>query len=563
MTNQQTIPLHQLVQSKANVRHTGATLGIDALAASIAAHGLRQNLNVIPTADGRRFAVVAGQRRLRALRLLAKAGLLPRNAPIACLVLDDGDDPAEISLAENTLRTAMHPDDQCEAFRMLIEQNNLSIEDVAARFGVTAAVVRQRLKLANVSPKLRALYRKGEMGAEHVMALAISDDHARQEEAWANLPDWNREPSQLKRILTHEAVPLTDKLARFVGVDAYVAAGGVVLRDLFDDEDAGYLPDRDLLTRLATEKMQQAISALQMEGWKWVRPELTRNYSIAYGHVPCSTGEEDGDDEIFTPEDKQRSGARVCLDHDATLRIERGLIHPDDAKAERRREQGIKQAGRPAGLSAAMVSELTAHRTAALGIELARNPAVALASVVHALALPLCYGESSTSCLKLRAQRDARERYAQAHSDRPAAQALAEAADHWRALLPPDPAALFAWCLAQPQETLLELLAYLAGQTVDAVESSQGRNDQTLHADELAHALALDMRQWWTPGTQDFWQRLPKAALAQAVEEADVPPLGVCLAKLSKTEAVRVVAGALDGTGWLPVPLRAVPPALP
>ena len=152
---------------------------------SIAAHGLRQNLNVLPRADGRRFEVVAGSRRLRAMQQLVKTGRLPKDAPVPCLVLGEDDDPAEISLAENAMRSAMHPDDQFEAFRALIEDKGSSVEDVAARFGVTPAVVRQRLKLANVSPKLRALFRKGEMGLEHVMALAIGDDHAAQEDAWA------------------------------------------------------------------------------------------------------------------------------------------------------------------------------------------------------------------------------------------------------------------------------------------------------------------------------------------------------------------------------------------
>ena len=210
MTTIQTIPLNQLVQSKANVRRTGRTVALAELVASIAAHGLRQNLNVRPITGGR-YEVAAGGRRLRALRLLAKEGRLASDAPIPCMVLAEGDDASEISLVENAQREPMHPDDQCEAFRRLID-NGAGIEDVAARFGITPTVVRQRLKLANVSPRLRALYRKGEMTLDHMMALAISDDHAAQEQAWQNLPDWNRSPYLLKDALTHEAVAVTDKL---------------------------------------------------------------------------------------------------------------------------------------------------------------------------------------------------------------------------------------------------------------------------------------------------------------------------------------------------------------
>jgi len=151
MTIEQIIPLNHLVYSKANVRRTGKNEGIGELAASIAAHGLRQNLNVKPSDDGEHFEVVAGGRRLRAMKQLVKDKKLKKDVPVNCLVLEEGEDPEEISLVENAMRTAMHPDDQFEAFRGLIEDKGLSIEEVAARFGVTPSVVKQRLKLANVS----------------------------------------------------------------------------------------------------------------------------------------------------------------------------------------------------------------------------------------------------------------------------------------------------------------------------------------------------------------------------------------------------------------------------
>ena len=140
-------------------------------------------------------------------------------------MLAAGDDAAEISLAENVLREAMHPDDQCAGFAALIEKG-MTVEEVAARFSVTPAVLRQRLKLAGVSPKLRSLYRKGEMTLDHMMALAISDDHTAQEAAWAALPDWHRDPAALKRALTDGTLSADDRLARFVGIEAYLAAGG-------------------------------------------------------------------------------------------------------------------------------------------------------------------------------------------------------------------------------------------------------------------------------------------------------------------------------------------------
>ena len=179
------ISLTDLVPSTANVRKTGTTNGITELAASIEAHGLLQNLQVRENDSGK-FEVVAGGRRHAALKLLAKKKALAKDAPVACNVLGD-EDAAEISLAENEMRQAMHPADQFTAFKALIDAGQ-GIEDVAAKFGVTPTVVRQRLKLASVSPKLMAIYRSGEMTLDLLMAFTVSDDHAAQEAAWLMLP---------------------------------------------------------------------------------------------------------------------------------------------------------------------------------------------------------------------------------------------------------------------------------------------------------------------------------------------------------------------------------------
>ncbi|MGA8499752.1 MAG: ParB/Srx family N-terminal domain-containing protein, partial [Xanthobacteraceae bacterium] len=130
--NIQLIPLTQLVPSPANVRKTYAKTGIEGLAASIAVHGLLQNLQVRP-ATGDRFEVVAGGRRFAALKLLAKQKKIAADHPVSCEVRD-GEDATEISLAENEMREAMHPADQFEAFRKLADEGK-GPEEIAARLG--------------------------------------------------------------------------------------------------------------------------------------------------------------------------------------------------------------------------------------------------------------------------------------------------------------------------------------------------------------------------------------------------------------------------------------------
>ena len=82
------------------------------------------------------------------------------------------------------------------------------------------------------------------MTLEQLMAFTVTDDHARQEQVWDNVSrSGNEEPYQIRRMLTENTVRASDRRAQFVGIDAYEQAGGVVLRDLFEDDDGGWLQD--------------------------------------------------------------------------------------------------------------------------------------------------------------------------------------------------------------------------------------------------------------------------------------------------------------------------------
>jgi ParB family chromosome partitioning protein len=172
------------------------------------------------------------------------------------------------------MRVAMHPADQFEAFKKLIDQGQ-DIEAIATRFGASTKTVRQRLKLANVNPKLVMLYRGGSMTLEHLMAFTISDNHARQESVWASRQEHFDTPCHIREALTENQVTDDDPRALFVG-DAYVAAGGTTNADLF--EDATYLTDVPLLDRLAIEKLQAAAKETEAEGWGSVEVYLPRNF---------------------------------------------------------------------------------------------------------------------------------------------------------------------------------------------------------------------------------------------------------------------------------------------
>src|SRR5258708_36866129 len=189
---------------------------------------------------------------------------------------------AESSLAENMVGLPMPPADQYEAFKALADQGK-GPQEIAARFGCSPTVVKQRLKLGNVSPRLIEAYRKDEIDLDQLMAFAVSDDHAAQEQVWAALPHWNQDSGTIRSHLMVANVEADDRRVQFVGIKAYKKAGGHILRDLFQPEHDGYLTDPALLDRLVIEKLEVEAAAIPREGWEWGIITPTNNHD----HLRC------------------------------------------------------------------------------------------------------------------------------------------------------------------------------------------------------------------------------------------------------------------------------------
>ena len=379
------IPLCRLALAPENVRKTPPDEAAEAqLRASIAEHDLLENLVVRPDepdTDGiERFAVVAGGRRLAALRALAENGTLHADHPVPCKIAANRN-AGELSLAENVVRIAMHPADQVVAFAGLAE-SGVTVAAIAARFGVSERTVEQRLRLGNAAPELLDAYRAEQFDLETLMAFAVTTDHDRQRAVWERVSAQGYRPSawQVKRMLTEERVPAGAPTARFVGVDAYEAAGGRVLRDLFADEheNGAWLEDPKLLDELATAKLTAAADELSTR-WKWAEAALDVDWSATarFGRIHPEPGEptdaetaeierlrtrhdelvnmhedawtdelvEEAEaieprlDEIeaevdgrarFRTEDFAMAGCIATIGRDGTLQVIQGLVKPDD-----------------------------------------------------------------------------------------------------------------------------------------------------------------------------------------------------------------------------------------
>ena len=318
------IPLSRLTLAPENVRRTPPDAQADAeLKASIAAIDLLENLVVRidePSEDGERYAVVAGGRRLKAMHELAADGAIDADRPVPCQIRSGDVEPAELSLAENVVRVAMHPADQVVAFSKLVQAGQ-PVPSIAARFGLSERLVEQRLRLGNAAPELLDAYRANEIDLETLKAFAVTTDRARQMAVWEQVSTQRYRPSawQVKRLLTEERIPGASAIARFVGVDAYEAAGGQVLRDLFahDDETGVWFEEPALLEKLATGKLQAAADELATR-WKWATAMIEVDWTdtARYGRIEPRPADP-------TPEE-QAEIAKLQTRHDELVNLDDG-----------------------------------------------------------------------------------------------------------------------------------------------------------------------------------------------------------------------------------------------
>lgn len=603
------VPLSMLVPSARNVRRA-KDFAVGELADSIARIGLLQNLTVTQASDGERYEVVAGRRRLEAMKLLVKRRQLPKDHEVTCLVVE-ADAGRAASLTENVLRQAMHPLDEYEAFAALAADGR-SIEDIAADFGVTPLVVHRRLKLANLSPRLLADYRADEVRLDQLMALATTDDHARQERAFYEAASWARSPEQLRaRVTDSEVDAETDPLARYVGVEAYHAAGGVSRGDLFSrDGNSVLLGDGALLERLALDKLAPEVERLKAESWQWVTPmpRATHHDLYAFHRLQGSRREPsarqakrvkqlhdeqdaiaaqiDGDDDgvdrealeqrsdaieeelesislgllHYREEDRARSGVVVTLGRRGEVLIHRGLSQ--DAPKKNRRAasavEGEEQSLTPApAVSEALARRLSAHRTAALQVEVARRPDVALAAVVHTLVMQLVRHDYWSGVVDIRPHaHDRLDSFAPGIGESAAAVELQKMVDALGSGLPEDADAVWTTLLARPEVELLAMLAVCVALTVNAVTPKA----DVQPASDLARAVGLDMTRWWSPTAASYFGSVPKArilAVVKAIAPGEVDRLSTLKKDAMAAEAERLASG----TDWLPEMLRAPPAA--
>lgn len=598
-----TIPLNKLVPSPRNVRRTVDEQADLQLKADIESRGLLQNLVVISAAKPRgSFAVEAGGRRLKALQRLAEEGKLTKAHEVCCLVLEGSAAEAqEASLAENFQRLSMNPADECVAFQKLIEQGS-DVEGIARRFGLTVRFVDGRLRLASLAPVVFEALGAGEIGLDVAKAYAATPDQERQAFVFEQMSRGYgaAHPDSIRRMMTQATASATDRRARFVGEEAYLAAGGRIERDLFSDDAATRWLDIAILERLACEKMESLAGETAAEaGLGWVKPildnwiggaqtqglrrvpvettPLTDEESasvdaleaeiedLALGFEDEEMGEEARDEaeakirdlsdridaivnkpQVIDDELKPRVGAFLMLDEQGRPRLDTGLyatIPADGEAADTDGETGLEapgpkeKPGRAAGLSQRLVDELAMQRRDILAVHVAADPGLALDLAIFLMIDREAGYSSEKSGSSLVAMPPSNPVL---DFKTPGAAATIARAEATEAL---DRSWTEGETRAERFDAFRELseearAAWLGHAVARTLEASLNLAGQRACAfhDHLGHLLGIDVARWWRPTGTNYFDRVPKSVTLAALGEVGGSTLAGRYASAKKAE---------------------------
>ena len=473
------------------------------------------------------------------------------------------------------------------------------------------------------------------------MAFSLSDHPPRQDQVSDRVSNSHmRDPYYIRRLLTATPLRAAHPRAVYVGAQAYEAAGGAILRDLFEQDYGGWFQDAALLEQIVFDKLKVDAEAIRAEGWKWVEAAI----SFPYGHTsgmrriyaePEELGAEDierydalkaeydkldaeyaaaeeANEEIekkldqlgaqldaiddrphtYDPVQKAIAGVFVTLAANGQLQVEAGFVRPEDeprAEDDDIAEQGNGDAepsggdgnannvvvnGRPANGATAgaaedeveddgtkplperLVFDLTAQRTLAMRNALAGDVDVAFVAALHACVLQVFYRFAADTCLEISLKSGS---FSQVDglAETSWAKEITERHEAWDRDLPDDEAELWNFLLDLDEASRKALFAHCVSLTLNAVTEPWNKRPRALsHAEVLARTLQFDMvSAGWTP-TVEFLGRLTKARILQAVREARGEDSAQLIDHMKKDIMAREAARLLEGSNWLPEPLR-------
>jgi ParB family chromosome partitioning protein len=602
------IPLSKLKVSRENARHLSADKKADKeLLASLAKHGQFQNLVVSPIGEDGMHEIYAGKRRFSAFQILVKQGDLDPDAPIDCKVERNKNKLAEITLAENVARAAMHPVDELAAFNRLHAEKGYRIDQIAEHFGKPKAEIKRILALGGCAPMLLDKCREGELSIDALRAFSLTTDQDKQIAVYESLKKsqgrvhaWS-----IKEALSEKLIKSTEPIALFVGLNTYKNKGGTFQKDLFNSTT--YLADPDLLQRLADEKFAEILKSEVGEGWGWVECMLEHyvsdikmmpqvetsvtaegkktlkkleqlNEKLSSLDVLDQSGEYDElleqieqleadlieQREDFNSEQRKNSGVIIALDRDGNVCIYRGLLKPGQVVSSSDSNSGESSptVTDRAEYSEAVLQDLKIYKTIIARLALIDEPQLAVELIHFQLIVSLINQTNFQyfeSVIDLHFRSTETDTSRSDLDDNPAQLEILKKRDEIWQQIPEDwlkllhdgnLGAAFARFLIFPEELKNKLLSDVAARSLVVANDLPG---------ELLSMVGKAVRDWWHPTAANFFQRVRKETVINCASEIMGSDWADEHMKLPRKDlAIRLEEACQPGGKgclWTPVPM--------
>lgn len=523
-----------------------------------------------------------------------------------------------VSMMENSQREQMHPADQVTAFRDLSADGQTPAQ-IGDLLGFSTRHVQRCLRLATMAPVLLDALADDQITLDQLQALSATEDHQRQCDVWENAHGWAAAPQHLREaVLKGEVSARDNNQLTFVGREVYEAEGGTFKFDLFTDEGFLTEPAMlERLAREKLHALAQQVA--EDEGWSWAegrisaiktwgedaelyrelaepQPEFTADEQTEIARLKARFREleaafeaADGDTDTHAlnvesdaveadiarltaqaivrawPQAMRSSGGVVASLRDGEVVYQRGIVlraseaTPGNGADDNGEGAATTEAAAPKtkekGLSAALITSLSAERTLAVMGALVENPTVALALHTHSLAVKVFGSRYSGSLLQtsLTPKRGELVTKAPTAEGSRADRQLGELHAQWEAKLPPEWNTDFSWLLTWEQAEVVALLAYCVGLSLDAVQlwpSKDGKVGDALTP--LEHALDFTLRDWWQPTKANYFGRISKELMSDALLDAGKVAQAASVLKMKKGDAAQLAEDELTAGGWVP-----------
>ncbi|MEL5434097.1 ParB/RepB/Spo0J family partition protein [Serratia nevei] len=543
-------------------------------------------------------------------------GVVTDNYPVEVLVVSRAM-ARVVSMMENSQREQMHPADQVTAFRDLSADGQTPAQ-IGDLLGFSTRHVQRCLRLATMAPVLLDALADDKITLDQLQALSATEDHQRQCDVWDNAHGWAAAPQHLREaVLKGEVSARDNNQLAFVGREIYEAAGGTFKFDLFTDE--GFLTEPAMLERLAREKLHAlAQQVAEDEGWSWAegrisaiktwgedaeiyrelaepQPEFTADEQAEIARLKARFSEleaafeaADADTDTHAlnvesdaveadiarltaqaivrawPQAMRSSSGVVASLRNGEVVYQRGIVLRASEATDKSGDDNGEGAAttettapktKEKGLSAALITSLSAERTLAVMGALVENPTVALALHTHTLAVKVFGSRYAGSLLKT----DLTPKRAELLSKAPTAEGcradrqLGELHAQWEAKLPPEWNTDFTWLLTWELAEVVALLAYCVGLSLDAVHQWPAGNGKVGDAlTPLEHALDFTLRDWWQPTKANYFGRISKELMSDALLDGGKVAQAASVLKMKKGDAAQLAEDELTASGWVP-----------